>query len=393
MKKISLRLLVVLMMMTFFVGCKGGSDEIEPQDILSQEEINEYLEMKKQERQEKENQTEEVSQEIVQNTEQMNRDTQSMDQNQETGQEIEKDDTKTEETKQEKIEPEPATLNEATVVYKEEEVATTDEVNLRLEPSTESDVYRVAKRREKFQRVADDGTWSEVLVDGTKYYMASEFLVLASELKDVGYFVVIDAGHQGKGNSEHEPIGPGASETKPKVASGTQGVSTGLPEYKLNLAVSKMLRDELEARGYQVMMIREDHDVNISNAERAAIANNAGADAFIRVHANSSTDSSINGILTICQTPSNPYNGNLYEECRRLSDCVLDGMIATTGANKKSVWETDTMSGINWCQTPVTIVEMGFMSNPSEDQKLATESYQHQIAMGIADGIDDYFGL
>ena len=290
-------------------------------------------------------------------------------------------------------EKEPATLNPDTVVYAEEEVCTVRNVNIRTEPSTESEVLRVASRREKFVRTANDGEWSAVVVEGKEYYISSEYLMLASEVKDNGYLVVIDAGHQGKGNHDKEPIGPGASETKAKVASGTTGVSTGIPEYQMTLAVSQMLRDELEARGYQVMMIRESHDVNISNAERAQVANSAGADVFIRVHVNGSEDRSQNGILTICQTPANPYNGNLYQSCRKLSECVLDSMISVTGANRKSIWETDTMSGINWCQVPVTIVEMGFMSNPAEDELMATDSYRYKLAIGMADGIDAYFGM
>ena len=138
-------------------------------------------------------------------------------------------------------------------------------------------------------------------------------------------------------------------------------------------------------------MIRTTHNVNISNAERAQTANNLQADAFIRIHANGSENPKENGILTICQTKKNPYNSALYDVSYLLSEKVLDEMVKTTGAKRLYVWETDTMSGINWCQVPVTIVEMGFMSNKAEDQKMATDAYQDLLALGIANGIDCYF--
>ncbi len=204
------------------------------------------------------------------------------------------------------------------------------------------------------------------------------------------YTVVIDAGHQKHGNYEDEPIGPGAKTTKAKVSSGTQGKYTGIPEYEVNLEVSLKLRDILVEKGYQVIMIRETNDVNISNAERAEVANDNEADVFVRIHCNGSEDSSVNGILTLCPTKNNPYCSEIYKESRSLSDILLKNLCDITGAKNKGVTETDTMSGINWCKVPVTIVEMGYMTNKKEDYKLTDSQYQDTLAQGLANGIEEY---
>ena len=203
--------------------------------------------------------------------------------------------------------------------------------------------------------------------------------------------IVIDAGHQAKGNSEKEPIGPGATDTKAKVTTGATGVLTGQTESELNLKVSLLLQQELIKKGYTVIMTRTTNNVDMSNSERAKIANNANADAFIRIHANSSESSSAKGVLTMCQTVNNPYNGNIAQNSYNLSKLVVDNIAKTTKANNRSVTRTDTMSGINWCTVPTTIVEMGFLSNPEEDQLMSTEEYQKKIVDGIVNGLEEYF--
>lgn len=210
-----------------------------------------------------------------------------------------------------------------------------------------------------------------------------------------GYTVGIDPGHQGSwvDMSELEPDGPGSENYKAKSSTGTQGTYTGVPEYELNLEISLALRDELVSRGYAVVMTREDNDTAISNSERALMAAQEGADVYVRIHANGSEDSSVNGALAMCPSPSNPYIPDLYEDSYRLSECILDSYCQSAGFANLGVQYYDNMSGINWSQVPVMILEMGFMTNESDDNAMQNEEVQRQMVQGIADGIDQYFGF
>lgn len=138
-------------------------------------------------------------------------------------------------------------------------------------------------------------------------------------------------------------------------------------------------------------MVRTTNDVDISNSERAKIANENNADAFVRIHCNGSDDHTVIGALTMCQTKENPYCGEeLYERSRALSDSILLELCEATETKNQGVIETDSMSGINWCTVPVTIVEMGYMTNEKEDEQLITDHYHNQLAQGIANGIQKY---
>ena len=211
--------------------------------------------------------------------------------------------------------------------------------------------------------------------------------------KQNGWKVAIDPGHQGSwvDMSAQEPSAPGSSETKAKATTGTTGKFSGLNEYELNLQVSLLLRDELEDRGYEVVMTREDHDTAISNKERAELAAAEGADILVRIHANGSEDTSVNGALAMVPSQSNPYVGYMYDECYELGEDILKAYCESTGIADDGVQYYDNMSGINWSTIPVTILEMGFMSNQNDDLLMADENFQPVMAEGIANGIDDYF--
>lgn len=204
--------------------------------------------------------------------------------------------------------------------------------------------------------------------------------------------IAIDAGHQRTQNKGKEPVGPGSSQMKQKVSSGTQGVATGLNEYELNLTVSLKLQKELEKRGYDVYMIRTTHDVDISNAKRAQNAAAAGSDILIRIHANSVDSSSVHGALTMAPKNDNPFlSSTLIKQSLTLSQKIVDEFVKATGAKNMGVQTYNNMTGINWSTIPVTIVEMGFMSNANEDRLMATDSYQNKMVTGIANGVDAYY--
>lgn len=224
-------------------------------------------------------------------------------------------------------------------------------------------------------------------------YLVTAGLVMAAPLNAAGNneLICIDPGHQVRGNSGLEEVAPGSSTKKPKVSSGTRGVATKKYEYQLTLEVGLKLRDALKTKGYPVYMIRETNDVNISNKERAEKANSMGCEAYIRIHADGINNSSTNGVSVLTASAKNPYTKDVQRPSEKLSRDILSEYVKATGAKNRGISYRDDLTGTNWSKVPTTLIELGFMSNPAEDRKMATQEYQNKMVTGILNGIEKYF--
>lgn len=291
---------------------------------------------------------------------------------------------------------------------------TTTNLNLREQPNGNSVVITVISKGTELKKGIEENGWAQVKAGDTIGYVSTQYISetkpeetpvsqpqqSASNLEAIpgqrrdpnNIVVVIDPGHQLRGDSNKEPNGPGSTSMKARVTSGTTGVATGVAEYVLNLDISLKLKAELENRGYVVHMTRSTHDINISNKERAEYANSVNADIAVRIHANGG-DPSVHGAETYGPSANNPYVSHLSDASMSLSRHIIDAYCAATGFRNRGARTSDIMTGINWSSVPVTIVELGYMSNAEEDRAMQDAAMQNNMVQGIANGIDAYFGL
>ena len=208
-----------------------------------------------------------------------------------------------------------------------------------------------------------------------------------------GVLIGIDPGHQLHANSELEPMAPGSSVMNKKVTGGTTGRWTKVPEYIVVLQVGLKLKAELEELGAAVIITRATHDVNISNVERARKMNNAGVDCWLRIHADGNDDPSVHGvsILVPAAGTMNTKDASVQQRSVQLAGALLDSVIKYTGAYSRGLKYRSDQTGFCWSSVPVCNIEMGYMTNESEDKLLATDAYQNKITDGLVEGFLNYF--
>jgi N-acetylmuramoyl-L-alanine amidase len=179
------------------------------------------------------------------------------------------------------------------------------------------------------------------------------------------------------------------------------GIGRRLNEKMVTLPITRKVAGILQKKGYEVYLTRNS-DRFIELADRPALARKAKADIFVSIHANKTSKSSVDGIETFCITPQGAasshsskiswkkYQGNANTANNvALAYWVQRSLINKTKADDRGVKFARYMV-LKEASCPAILVEVGFLSNPNEEKRIATEWYQWQLAKAIADGITRY---
>lgn len=205
-----------------------------------------------------------------------------------------------------------------------------------------------------------------------------------------GRKIVVDAGH-GCTEDYLEPIAPGLDPTNPEgPGTGTCGVVTNIPEKDLTLQIALALQKELKNKGAEVVMIRSTQGTKLSLQQRSEIGNKAKADFSIRIHADGLDSPDAEGATLLY--PGSQYVGSeVSTESKIIAETLIDSYCKETGLFNRGISERDDLTGFNFSTIPVVLIELGFMTNPAEDEKMANPNFQKKMVKGIVAGITDYY--
>jgi N-acetylmuramoyl-L-alanine amidase len=180
---------------------------------------------------------------------------------------------------------------------------------------------------------------------------------------------------------QREPIGPGSSVTKIKDGGGAHGEADAV------LAIARRTRTLLLRRGYRVAMTRTGATFSSGNIERAHFCNRHEAALMLRIHADGSTDPARRGASTLFPARRVGWTDDVYGPSRRAARVIQRSLVGATGARDLGLVERSDLTGFNWADVPVVLVETGFMTNPMEGRLLRTSAYQWRVARGLAAGM------
>jgi len=213
-----------------------------------------------------------------------------------------------------------------------------------------------------------------------------------------GKTIVIDPGHDG-GNAAHaseiaKPVPMGFGQTKACDNTGTNG-DDGYPEHAFNFSVSLLVQQLLEARGAKVILTRtNDTGVGPCVNIRAAIGNNAHADAAISIHGDGFAASG-HGFQIIRATKSAGGTANdaaSYTLSEALQGTFLSesGLTPSTYIGSDGYEKRSDLAGLNLSTVPKVLVECGNMRNAGDIALMESAAGRARIAKAIADGLIAY---
>jgi N-acetylmuramoyl-L-alanine amidase len=206
--------------------------------------------------------------------------------------------------------------------------------------------------------------------------------------------VVVDPGHDRLANLRTEPIGPGSATRKILDGGGTHGVVTGISEPDLTLAVSLRLRALLRRAGVRVVITRtRTAGKSMGNVARAEIANGAHAALFLRIHADGASSSDARGTHTLTPVLRAGWTDDIYRQSHRAARFVQAELVRALRFPDRGIQERSDYTGFNWADVPVILVELGFMTNPTEDRALARPAVRERAAQGLCRGTLRFLGL
>ena len=234
--------------------------------------------------------------------------------------------------------------------------------NIRVSPSTKSEILTSVTKGTVIQYKLYNDHWykTDVVINGkqTVGYIHKKHLIEKPT-------VYIDPGHGGSD--------PGS-------------IGNGLQEKNVNLEIAKRVKKLLLNEGFDVIMSRET-DVYIPLPERTKKANESFAHIYVSIHINSHHDSSANGVETWWYSKG-PYP----TESKKLANELQKELAKNTKMNNRGVKDGN-LHVNRESQMPSALVEVGFISNKSDANKLKQSSFLDKVAKAIVNGIKNYFGL
>ena len=176
-------------------------------------------------------------------------------------------------------------------------------------------------------------------------------------------------------------------------------VSNGLREKDLTLSVYNKVSSRLASLGYSVLTSRNT-DKGVGLVDRADQANKSNADMFLSIHFNAGGRGASYGIETYYYKSRPEYTPAInkdkhndperLEKSRKLAQKIQQSLVSKTGAYDRGV-KRETFAVLRETSIPSILVELGFIDNQEEANKIKTNEYQEKLADGIVDGIVEYY--